>query len=196
MDMDGYLAWHNGRRALPFRHGPTTTGRDAIREALDQYLGNDCRLRHEFVQVWDTETRPSSKHTVYTRQDGSEVGIRSQRSCADRGDLVADIRIFIDLGRRSSPGGTRKLNRSRERGRAVVGLPSAHDLGCAQAICLGSGNSPMHRATRQCARLCVGRQRWPQALQLHGQGHLHSRRQRVGQPQVGDLRVRKASSDE
>ncbi len=98
MDMDGYLAWHTDDVRFRFGNGPTTTGKEAIREGLSQFWGMIAGLRHEFVQVWDTDDATILEATtVYTRKDSSEVGIPVTTILRRRGDLVADIRIFIDL---------------------------------------------------------------------------------------------------
>src|SRR5205807_811729 len=39
MDMDGYLAWHTDDVRFRFGNGPTTTGKEEIREGLSQFWG-------------------------------------------------------------------------------------------------------------------------------------------------------------
>src|SRR5882762_1062590 len=98
MDMDGYLAWHTDDVRFRFGNGPTTTGKEAIREGLSQFWGSIAGLRHEFVQVWDTDDASILEATtVYTRKDGSQVGIPVTTILRRRGDLVEDIRIYMDL---------------------------------------------------------------------------------------------------
>jgi len=92
MDMDGYLAWHTDDVRFRFGNGPTTTGKEAIREGLSQFWGSIAGLRHEFVQVWDTDDASILEATtVYTRKDGSQVGIPVTTILRRRGDLVESI---------------------------------------------------------------------------------------------------------
>jgi ketosteroid isomerase-like protein len=98
MDMEGYLARHTDDVRFRFANSPTTTGREAIREGLTQLWGSINGLRHDFVQIWDTaEAGISEAVTVYTRKDGSEVGIPVTTILRKRGDLVEDVRIYMDL---------------------------------------------------------------------------------------------------
>ena len=98
MDLEGYLARHTDDVRFRFGNGPTTTGKDAIREGLTQLWGSIAGLRHDFVQVWDTgDAGISEAVTVYTRKDGSQVGIPVTTILRKRGELVSDIRIYIDL---------------------------------------------------------------------------------------------------
>jgi len=106
MDMDGYLAWHTDDVRFRFGNGPTTTGRDAIREALSQFCGNDCRAAHEFVTGLGHRRRdhPRSHHRLHAPRRLPSV-VSGHNDPAPTCDLVADIRIFMTW-RRSSPGGT------------------------------------------------------------------------------------------
>ena len=98
MNLEGYLAQHTDDVRFRFGNGPTTTGKDAIREGLTQLWGSIAGLRHDFVQVWDTgDAGISEAVTVYTRKDGSQVGIPVTTILRKRGELVSDIRIYIDL---------------------------------------------------------------------------------------------------
>ena len=98
MDLEGYLAQHTDDVRFRFGNGPTTTGKEPIREGLTQLWGSIAGLRLDFVQVWDTgDAGISEAVTVYTRKDGSQIGIPVTTILRKRGDLVADIRIYIDL---------------------------------------------------------------------------------------------------
>ena len=98
MDMDGYLAWHTDDVRFRFGNGPTTTGKAAIREGLDQFWGLIGGLRHEFVCLWDTpEAGIAEAIVVYTRKDGSQVSIPSTTILRKHGNLVQDVRIYMDL---------------------------------------------------------------------------------------------------
>jgi ketosteroid isomerase-like protein len=98
MDMDGYLAKHTDDVRFRFANAPTTTGKAAIRDGLTQLWGSIGGLRHDIVQTWDTDAvGVSEANVVYTRQDGSQVGIPATTILRKRGDLVEDVRIYMDL---------------------------------------------------------------------------------------------------
>ena len=98
MDMDRYLALHTDDVRFRFANAPTSTGKQAIRDGLTPFWGSIAALRHEVVQTWDTgEAGISEAVTVYTRKDGSEVGIPVTTILRKRGDLVEDVRIYMDL---------------------------------------------------------------------------------------------------
>ena len=98
MDMDGYLALHTDEVRFRFANAPTTTGKDPIREGLTQLWGSIAGLRHDIVQTWDTDVAGISEaNVVYTRKDGSQVGIPATSILRKRGDLVDDVRIYMDL---------------------------------------------------------------------------------------------------
>jgi ketosteroid isomerase-like protein len=98
MDMDGYLARHTDDVRFRFANAPTTTGKEAIRAGLTQLWGSIAGLRHDIVQTWDTdEAGVSEANVVYTRKDGSQVGIPATTIMRRRGNLVSDVRIYMDL---------------------------------------------------------------------------------------------------
>jgi hypothetical protein len=98
MDMEGYLARHTDDVQFRFANAPTTTGKEPIRAGLSQLWGSIGGLRHDIVQTWDTdEAGISEANVVYTRKDGSQVGIPATTILRKRGNLVADVRIYMDL---------------------------------------------------------------------------------------------------
>ena len=59
-----------------FANAPTTTGKQAIHDGLTQFWGAIGGLRDEFVQIFDTpDAGISEAVTVYTRKDGSHIGL-------------------------------------------------------------------------------------------------------------------------
>ena len=98
MDLEGYLALHTDDVRFRFGNAPATTGKEPVREGLTQLWGSIAGLRHDIVRTWDTGDSGVSEATcVYTRKDGSQVGIPVTTILRRRGDLVEDIRIFIDM---------------------------------------------------------------------------------------------------
>jgi ketosteroid isomerase-like protein len=98
MDMEAYLALHTDDVRFRFGNQPMTTGKEPIREGLSQLWGSIGGLRHEIVRTWDTgDTGVSEAVTVYTRKDGSEIGLPVTTILRRRGELVEDIRIYMDL---------------------------------------------------------------------------------------------------
>ena len=98
MDLEAYLALHTDDVRFRFANAPTTTGKEAIREGLTQFWGSIAGLRHDIVQMWDTgDVGINEAVTVYTRKDGSQVGIPVTTILRRRGILVEDIRIYMDL---------------------------------------------------------------------------------------------------
>jgi ketosteroid isomerase-like protein len=98
MDMEGYLARHTDDVRFRFANAPTTTGKEPIRDGLTQLWGSIEGLRHDIVQVWDTDGAGISEaNVVYTRKDGSQVGIPATTILRKRGNLVEDVRIYMDL---------------------------------------------------------------------------------------------------
>jgi ketosteroid isomerase-like protein len=98
MDMEGYLALHTDDVRFRYGNAPTTIGKEAIRAGLTQLWGSIGGLRHDIARTWDTEdSGVSEANVVYTRKDGSQVGIPATTVMRKRGNLVEDIRIYMDL---------------------------------------------------------------------------------------------------
>ncbi len=98
MDMERYLAFHTDDIRFRFGSTPTTTGKEPVREGLNQLWSALESLHHEMSGVWQIDDVTIVEADVtYTRKDGKVVVLPAATILRREGDLVKDIRINMDI---------------------------------------------------------------------------------------------------
>lgn len=102
MKAEEYLDYFTEDGSFRYANAEPVVGRAAIRESLDGFWSMIKGLRHDIIGIWRGEWEGGDVYsveavTVYTRLDGSEVGIPVTSTLRMEGDRVKDWRIFQDL---------------------------------------------------------------------------------------------------
>ena len=81
-----------------FGNAPTVVGRAAIEESVAGFFSQLKGLRHDILDVWDTEDVVISEVEVtYTRRDGKVVSLPAATIGRRSDGLLADYRIYMDV---------------------------------------------------------------------------------------------------
>lgn len=98
MDVEKFAALHTEDTRLRFGNAETIVGRDAAVQGIVDFWGAIKGLHHNFVQTWDEGDVEIVEALVdYTRHDGKVVTVPATSILRKRGDLVQDLRIYIDI---------------------------------------------------------------------------------------------------
>lgn len=84
-----------------FRFGsaPVVTGREAIRDAVDEFFGSIAGLEHGVDKVLhDGSTLVCVGEVTYRRHDGSRVSLPFADSFEFVDGVIDDYRIYMDIG--------------------------------------------------------------------------------------------------
>ncbi len=105
MDLDGYLARHTDDAVVKFGNNPPAVGKAQIGEAIGGFFSTVGGMKHRFVAVHEAgDTTILETDIEYTRLDGSKVHVPSASILHRRGDLVDELRIYIDVAPVFEPG--------------------------------------------------------------------------------------------
>lgn len=98
MSMDAYLAWHTDNVRLRFSNNPTAQGKEAVASGLTQLWDSLQSLKHEFSAIWEVDNVAIAEANItYVRKDGHTVVLPCVTVLRRAGDLVDDVRIYMDL---------------------------------------------------------------------------------------------------
>ena len=98
MNVEEFTALHTEDVRLRFGNAQTIVGRDAVVHGISDFWGAIKGLRHNFVQTWDEGDVEIVEVLVdYTRHDGKVVTVPCTSILRKRGDLVQDLRIYMDV---------------------------------------------------------------------------------------------------
>jgi ketosteroid isomerase-like protein len=98
MNMEQYLAYHTDDIKFRFGSTPTTVGKEAIEQGLNQLWGALESLRHQMSGVWQIgNVTIVEAEITYTRKDGKVVVLPAATILRRDGNLVSDIRINMDI---------------------------------------------------------------------------------------------------
>ncbi|HWZ17863.1 MAG TPA: nuclear transport factor 2 family protein, partial [Ktedonobacteraceae bacterium] len=93
-----FTALHTEDVRLRFGNAETVVGRDAVVGGIVGFWGSIKGLRHNFVQTWDEGDIEIVEALIdYTRHDGKVVPLPCTSILRKRGDLVQDLRIYMDV---------------------------------------------------------------------------------------------------
>jgi ketosteroid isomerase-like protein len=98
MDMEKYLAFHTDDIKFRFGSAPTTVGKEAVAQGLNQLWGALESLRHQMSGVWQIGNVTIVEADItYTRKDGKVVVLPAASVLRREGNLVSDMRINMDI---------------------------------------------------------------------------------------------------
>ena len=98
MNVEEFTALHTEDVRLRFGNAETVVGRDAVVGGIVGFWGSIKGLRHNFVQTWDEGDVEIVEALIdYTRHDGKVVTLPCTSILRKRGDLVQDLRIYMDV---------------------------------------------------------------------------------------------------
>ncbi len=102
MKADEFSSCFTEDGSFRYANAEPVVGRQAIGEAVEAFWSMLGGLRHDIVGIWRGEWEHGDVFsveavTVYTRKDGSTVGIPVTSTLRMEGTLVKDWRIFQDL---------------------------------------------------------------------------------------------------
>jgi ketosteroid isomerase-like protein len=98
MDVEKFAPLHTEDVRLRFGNAETVVGRDAVVRGITDFWGAIKGLRHNFVQTWDEGDVEIVEALIdYTRHDGKVVTLPCTSILRKRGDLVQDLRIYMDV---------------------------------------------------------------------------------------------------
>ena len=98
MNVEEFTALHTEDVRLRFGNAETVVGRDAVVSGITGFWGAIKGLRHNFVQTWDEGDVEIVEALIdYTRHDGKVVTLPCTTILRKRGDLVQDLRIYMDV---------------------------------------------------------------------------------------------------
>jgi ketosteroid isomerase-like protein len=98
MDIEKYGALHTEDVRLRFGNAEPVVGRDAVVRGIADFWASIKALRHNFVQTWEEGNVEIVEALIdYTRHDGKVVTVPCVSILRKRGDLLQDLRIYIDI---------------------------------------------------------------------------------------------------
>lgn len=84
-----------------FRFGsaPVVKGRDAIRQAVEQFFTSIDGCSHSVSKIWrDAGSLACEGEVCYRRLDGTEIILPFVDTFEFSGELISSYRIYIDIG--------------------------------------------------------------------------------------------------
>ena len=98
-DAAGFAKAFTTEGLFRFGNAPTVVGRDAIEETVGQFFDQLSGLRHDILEVWESEDDVISEVEVtYSRLDGKEISLPAAViGRRDGSGLFSDYRIYMDV---------------------------------------------------------------------------------------------------
>ena len=98
MDIEKFGPLHTEDVRLRFGNAEPVVGRDAVVRGIAGFWASIKGLRHNFVQTWEEGDVEIVEALIdYTRHDGQVVTVPCTSVLRKRGDLLQDLRIYIDI---------------------------------------------------------------------------------------------------
>lgn len=98
MNAEEFTALHTDDVRLRFGNAEPVVGRNAVVQGIIAFWSMIKGMRHNFVQTWvEGDVEIVEALIDYTRQDDKVVTIPCTSILRKRGDLVQDLRIYIDV---------------------------------------------------------------------------------------------------
>jgi ketosteroid isomerase-like protein len=98
MRLDDFAARHTEDVVVRFANNPPAHGIDQVRQNIGHFWTMIGGLKHHFVHVWnDGDTTILEADIDYTRTDGDVVTVPCTTVLHRRGELVDQVRIYLDL---------------------------------------------------------------------------------------------------
>jgi hypothetical protein len=98
MRLDDWLARHTDNVVVKFGNNPPAQGKAEVGANIGGFWSTIEGLHHTVVNRWDVDGTTICELAVdYTRKDGSEVTLPCTSILHREGDLVDELRVYIDL---------------------------------------------------------------------------------------------------
>ena len=98
-DTASFLQYLTEDAVFRFGSAPPVHGREAIGAAVDGFFGTIAGCRHVISHSFgDGTTLLCEGEVTYQRHDGSEITMPFANILEYEGDLIADYKIYIDIG--------------------------------------------------------------------------------------------------
>jgi len=97
--LEPFVARHTKNVTMRFGNAPPMNGQGELRAGISAFWNQIEGLRHRFLNVWEVEPGTTVfEHSIdYTRRDGGVVNVPCTVIFRREGELVAEIRSYIDL---------------------------------------------------------------------------------------------------
>lgn len=97
-DSDRFVGFLTEDARFRFGSAPVVEGRDAIRDAVEQFFGSIQALEHRVDRVVESgSTLVCEGEVTYTRHDGSSIGLPFADVFEMSGERIADYKIYMDI---------------------------------------------------------------------------------------------------
>jgi len=97
-DLDGFVGALSDDVVVVFGNNPPAVGKDQVRAAIGGFFGTIASMSHNFLHVYaDGDTTLLEADIDYGRLDGSHVHVPCLSVLHRDGDVVDQLRIFVDL---------------------------------------------------------------------------------------------------
>ena len=98
MRLDEWVARHSDDVVLKFGNNPPAQGQDEIAQNIGQFWSTIGGLKHDFVNSYEVDSTTILELNVdYTRADGAHVTVPCTSFLHRDGELVDELRVYIDL---------------------------------------------------------------------------------------------------
>jgi limonene-1,2-epoxide hydrolase len=98
-DADRFVSFLTPEASFRFGSAPAVTGRSTIAEAVRGFFATIAGCRHRLANTWaGDETLVCEGEVTYRRHDGSEITLPFVNVFGMEGELIADYKIYVDIG--------------------------------------------------------------------------------------------------
>ena len=98
MRLDDWLARHTDDVVVKFGNNPPSRGKEEVGGNIGYFWTLIGGLKHNFVNTFEVDGTTICELAVdYTRKDGSQVTVPCTSFLHRDGDLVDELRVYIDL---------------------------------------------------------------------------------------------------
>jgi ketosteroid isomerase-like protein len=97
--LDEYMARHTDDVVVRFGNNPPVVGKEEVRQAIGSFFGSIAGMTHHCVAEYRAGDVVILEFEIeYTRKDDRQVVVPAVAILHRRGELVDQLRIYIDLG--------------------------------------------------------------------------------------------------
>jgi ketosteroid isomerase-like protein len=98
MRLGEWVARHSDDVVVRFGNNPPARGKDEVAQNIGQFWSLIGGLKHNFVNTWEVDgTTILELNVDYTRADGAHVSVPCTSFLHRDGELVDELRVYIDL---------------------------------------------------------------------------------------------------
>jgi ketosteroid isomerase-like protein len=96
--LDEYVRRHTDDVVVKFGNNPPAVGKEQVRQAIGGFFQSIGGMRHRFINVYEEgDTAILELEIDYTRKDGGQVSVPAMSVLHRRGELVDQLRIYVDV---------------------------------------------------------------------------------------------------